>query len=69
MCYSYSYYPQVNDRVGSSNKLVLNLLKNKLENAEGRWVEELLCALWAIRTSSRGSTNETLFHWCMGLML
>lgn len=61
MCHSMPHYPQANGQVESSNKLVINLLNKKFEGVKERWVEELLGALWAIRTSSRGNTNETSF--------
>lgn len=37
------------------------MLKNKQEAFKGKYMEELLGVLWAIRTSSHGATNETSF--------
>ena len=36
-------------------------LKKRLDDAKGRWVEELLHVLWAYRTTHRRSTGEISF--------
>ena len=36
-------------------------MKKRLDNAKGRWVEELPHVLWAYRTTPRRSTGETPF--------
>ena len=36
-------------------------LKKRLDNAKGRWVEELPHVLWAYRTTPRRSIGETPF--------
>ena len=36
-------------------------LKKRLDDAKGRWAEELPHVLWAYRTTPRRSTGETLF--------
>ena len=41
------------------NKVIVNRLKKRLDNAKGRWVEELLHVLWTYRTTPRRSTGET----------
>lgn len=65
--HSFPYYLQVNEQVKFSNKLVLNLPKKKLESKKGKWIEEILGVLWAIKTSLRGVTNETLFSLIYGI--
>ena len=39
----------------------MNGLKKRLDDAKGRWVEELPHVLWAYRTTPRKSTGETPF--------
>ena len=41
-------------------------LKKRLDDAKGRWVEELLHVLWAYRTTPRRSTEETPFSMSYG---
>ena len=41
-------------------------LKTKLENLKGKWVEYLLEALWAYRTTRKSSTQETPFALAFG---
>ena len=43
-------YPQGNGQAKSSNKIILNGIKKRLEEAKGRWVEELPTILWTFRT-------------------
>ena len=39
----------------------MNRLKKKLDDAKGRWVEELPYVLWTYRTIPQRSTRETRF--------
>ena len=39
----------------------MNELKKRLDDAKGKWVEELLHVLWTYRTTPRRSTEETPF--------
>ena len=41
-------------------------LKKRLDDAKGRWVEELPHVLWAYRTTPRRSTRETPFSMSYG---
>lgn len=66
MCYLTSYYQQANCQAESSNKLVLNFLKKRLKTTKERWLEKLPSALWAIKTSPRGSTKKTPFSLVYG---
>lgn len=61
MYHSTPYYPQANGQAESLNKLVLNLPKKRQETTKGRWIEEPSGTLWAVRTSPKGSINETPF--------
>jgi hypothetical protein len=49
--YSLSAYLQSNGQAEVSNKTVLDGIKKRLEDAKGRWVEELPNVLWTFRTT------------------
>ena len=51
--YSTPTYPQGNGQFEASNKVIVNGLKKRLDDAKGRWVEELPHVLWAYRTTLR----------------
>ena len=48
------------------NKVIVNGLKKRLDDAKGRWVEELAHVLWTYRTTPRKSTGETPFSMTYG---
>uniref|UniRef100_A0A2N9GSW4 Uncharacterized protein n=1 Tax=Fagus sylvatica TaxID=28930 RepID=A0A2N9GSW4_FAGSY len=54
-------YPQANGQAEVSNKVILDGIKKRLEEAKGRWVEELPSVMWTHRTTRRRSTGETPF--------
>uniref|UniRef100_A0A2N9IVM6 Integrase catalytic domain-containing protein n=1 Tax=Fagus sylvatica TaxID=28930 RepID=A0A2N9IVM6_FAGSY len=60
-------YPQSNGQAETSNKIILNGIKRKLEEAKGKWVEELPSVLWTHRTKARKSTGETPFALTYGV--
>ena len=59
--YSTPTYPQGNGYVEVVNKVIVNGFKKRLNNAKGKWVEELPHVLWIYRTTSRRSIGETPF--------
>ena len=59
--YSTLAYLQGNRQVEAVNKVIVNGLKKRLDDAKGRWVEELPHVLWTYRTTPRRSTRETPF--------
>ena len=59
--YSTPAYPQGNGQAEAVNKVIVNGLKKRLDDAKGRWVEELSHVLWTYRTTPRRSTGETPF--------
>ena len=59
--YSTPAYPQRNGQAEAINKVIVNGLKKKLDDAKGKWVEELSLVLWTYRTTPRRSTGETHF--------
>ena len=48
------------------NKVILSGLKKRLDDAKGKWVEELPHILWTYRTTPRRSTGETPFSMTYG---
>ena len=59
--YSTPTYPQSNGQAEAINKTIVNGLKKRLDDAKGKWAEELPSVLWAYRTTPRRSTGETPF--------
>ena len=58
--YSIPTYPQGNGQAEAEaeavNKVIVNELKKRLDDAKGKWIEELPHVLWTYRTTSRKST-------------
>jgi hypothetical protein len=55
------YYAQANGQAKSSNKTLIKLIKEKIEDNPRRWHEVLSEALWAHRISKHGATKVTPF--------
>ena len=53
--YSTLVYPQGNGQAEAVNKVIVNELKKRLDDAKGMWVEELPHVLWTYRTTPRKS--------------
>ena len=51
--YSTPTYPQGNGQVEAVNKVIVNGLKKRLDDANGRWVDELPHVLWTYRNTPR----------------
>ena len=64
--YSTPAYPQGNGQSKAGNKVKVNGLKKKLDDAKGNWVEELPHVLWTYITMPRRSTGETPFSMTYG---
>ena len=64
--YSTLAYPQGNGQAEVLNKVIVSGLKKRLDDAKGRLVEELPYVLWAYRTTSHRSTEETPFSMSYG---
>ena len=64
--YSTPAYPQGNGQVEAVNKVIVSGLKKRLDDAKGKWVEELPHVLQTYRTMPRRSTRETLFSMTYG---
>ncbi|XP_075654907.1 uncharacterized protein LOC142625084 [Castanea sativa] len=59
--YSTLAYPQGNEQAEAVNKVIVNVLKKRLDEAKGKWVDELPHVLWTYHTTPHYSTRETLF--------
>ena len=59
-------YPQGNGQDEVVNKVIVSELKKRLDDAKGKWVEELSHVLWTYRTTPRRSTGETPFFMTYG---
>ena len=59
--YSTPTYPQRNGQAEAVNKVIVSGLKKRLDDAKGKWVEELPHVLLTYRTMHHRSTRETPF--------
>ena len=64
--YSTPAYPQGNGQAEAINKVIVNGIKKRLDDAKGKWVEKLPHVLWTYRTTPRRSTGETPFSMTYG---
>ncbi|XP_075649989.1 uncharacterized protein LOC142620512 [Castanea sativa] len=64
--YSTPAYPQGNRLAEVVNKVIVNGLKKRLDEAKGRWVEELPHVLWTYQITPQCSTGETPFSMTYG---
>ena len=64
--YSTLAYPQGNGQAETVNKVIVSGLKKRLNDAKGKWVEELPHILWTYRTTPRKSIGETPFSMTYG---
>ena len=64
--YSTLAYPQGNGQAEAVNNFIVSGLKKRLDDAKGRWVEELPHVLWTYRTTPQRSTGETPFSMTYG---
>ena len=65
--YSTPAYPQGNGQAEVVNKVIVSGLKKRLDDAKGKWVEELPHVLWTYRTTPCRSTGETHFSMTYGV--
>ena len=57
--YSTLAYPQGNGQAKTVSKVIVNGLKKRLDDAKGKWVEELSHILWTYHTTPYRSIEET----------
>ncbi|XP_070012978.1 uncharacterized protein [Nicotiana sylvestris] len=60
------YHPMGKGQAESTNKVIINNLKKRLEESKGNWPELLLGVLWIYRTTTKTSTGETSFSLVYG---
>jgi hypothetical protein len=61
------YYAQANGQAKASNKVLIKIIKKRIEDSPRRWHEKLSEALWAHRRSRHGATKVTPFELVYGL--
>src|SRR5438105_2914640 len=66
MLNSSPFYAQANGQAKSSNKILIKLIKKKIEEHPRRWHEALSEALWAHIISRHGATNVTPYELVYG---
>ncbi|RVW78101.1 hypothetical protein CK203_049730 [Vitis vinifera] len=59
--------PSFNGQAEATNKTLITALKKRLEQAKGKWVEELPGVLWAYRTTPGRPTGNTPFALAYGM--
>jgi hypothetical protein len=60
------YYVQVNGQAEASNKVLIKIIKKRIQDNLRRWHEKLSEALWAHRTSRHGATKVIPFELVYG---
>ena len=65
--YSTPAYSQGNEQAKAVNKVIVNGLKKRLDDAKGKWVEELPHVLWTYKTTPCRSIGETPFSMTYGV--
>ncbi|XP_074318870.1 uncharacterized protein LOC141655703 [Silene latifolia] len=59
-------YPQTNGQAESSNKIIVENLRKRLEELGGKWADELPLVLWSDRTTPKMATGQTPFSLVYG---
>ncbi|XP_072092774.1 uncharacterized protein [Arachis hypogaea] len=59
-------HPQSNGLAEAANKVLLQALRKKLDNAKGAWAELIPEVLWAYNTTTHSTTKETPFRLVYG---
>ena len=65
--YSFLTHPQSNGQAEVTIRTLKVVLKTKLEDLKGKWVEYLPEVLWAYRTTRKLATQETPFALAFGI--
>ena len=60
-------HPQVNGQVEAANKVILEGLKKRLNEAKASWADELESVLWAYQTTLHSAIGETPFCLTYGM--
>ncbi|RDY12063.1 hypothetical protein CR513_03187, partial [Mucuna pruriens] len=59
-------HPQSNGQAEAANKVILRGIRKRLEEAKGRWADELAQVLWSYHTTPHSTTGETPFRLTYG---
>jgi hypothetical protein len=59
--------PQTNGQVEATNKTIFKILKKKLGDRKGNWVDDLPEVLWAYRTTKRTPMEESPYALAFGI--
>ncbi|KAI9081915.1 hypothetical protein K1719_036177 [Acacia pycnantha] len=59
-------HPQSNGQAEAANKVILDGLRKKMQEAGTCWVEQLYNVLWGVRTTIQSATQETPFRMTYG---
>nr|XP_025641263.1 uncharacterized protein LOC112736141 [Arachis hypogaea] len=59
-------HPQTNGQAEAANRVVLQAIKKKLDNAKGEWAELIPEVLWSYNTTIHNTTGETPFKLVYG---
>jgi hypothetical protein len=63
------YYAQANGQAKASNKIMIKIVQNKIDQKPRRWHSVLNEALWDYRMAPHGATRHLLMSWFMDIML
>ncbi|XP_057730043.1 uncharacterized protein LOC130945326 [Arachis stenosperma] len=59
-------HPQTNGQAEAANRVILQAIKRKLDNAKGEWAELIPEILWSYNTTIQTTTGETPFRLVYG---
>ena len=65
--HSTSYYPQGNGLVESSNKSLVNIIKNQLQDNKKSWKKNIVNALWADKHTTKRSIGMSPYQLVYGM--
>jgi transposase InsO family protein len=66
LSYSTTYYPQGNGLVESSNKRLIRIIKNLLQENNKSWHKKMIFSLWEDRVSTKKSIGTSPLHLVYG---
>ena len=64
--YSANYYPQGNGLAESTNKNLIKIIKNTIDQNQKNWHKSLIFALWADRITHKASIGTSPFNLVYG---
>ncbi|XP_072081174.1 uncharacterized protein [Arachis hypogaea] len=59
-------HPQTNGQVEAANRVILQAIKKKLNDAKGKWDDFIPEILWSYNITTQSATGETLFKLVYG---